>query len=642
MTDVAYDPLRYSQAGEQSIDRLFTGVANRRAGRALQQGNYQQAAGALFGNGDIQGGLGVQNLQAQQQAAQKAQETEQLARQVAFTRQATTTLRRAMNEGADPVAAFDSFAPAFSQLGIDPQTQATYRQALMANPTGFLDTVEQATAQQERQLEIVNLGGGNATVIDQATGQEVNRISAPRPDYTIGTTRFSGETNEPIAQGYVAPEYIQQDPTKNLLEVAPGVAPSTMGGGGTDVVSAMIPITLQSESQNQDFDAQGNVLTSPAGAQGRMQVMPGTNVSPGYGVTPARDGSLEERARVGRDYLAAMMRTYGNDPAKAWAAYNWGPGNLDRAIQQNGDNWFQAAPAETQQYVRQNLAALSGGAPQAGGAPRQAGPRVVAAAQQPSNQGGSILTPQEVAAAGLNPNGVYQRSSTGQISVLQAAPGAGRQGNPTEAQNKDSFNANRMSDAGQIVSSLERNNFDFGRAQAGGQFTEDYRRYNAAALEWADSLLRLTTGAAATRDEVESARRSYFPVFGDSPAVRQQKAQRRAQVERDALARGEGGRSDRTPNSPQAPGATGGRQTRTNAPGLPFNITPQQLQFRQQLVQGGQANVRAPRGDRQNPIYVNPADEATSYGNIRPGSWFVAPDGSVLQKPPSDTRRRRR
>jgi len=605
MSDVAYDPLRYARAGEESVDRAFTQVANRRAGQALQSGNYQQAAGALFGNGDIQGGVGVQNLQAQQQAAQKAQETEQLAQQVAFTRQATTTLRRAMNEGADPVAAFDSFAPAFSQLGIDPQTQATYRQALMANPTGFLDTVEQATAQQERQLEIVNRGGGNVTVFDKGTGEIVNDITAPRPDYTIGTTRFSGETNEPVAQGYVAPEYIQQDPNRNLLEVSPGVAPGSTGNGsGADPVSVLqsiIPgVSFNSGLRTPEQNAAAGGSPNSFHLRGRA-----VDIPPQQGTTPAQ--------------LRAQLESQGVRVAE---------------LIDEGDHWHIAWEGE--------VTAPNFGR---GEAPRS-GPRLVSAAQAGGsgggNRGGSILSPEEVQAAGLNPNGVYQRSSTGQISVLQAAPGAGRQGNPTEAQNKDSFNANRMSDAGQIVGSLERNNFDFGRAQAGGQFTEDYRRYNAAALEWADSLLRLTTGAAATRDEVESARRSYFPVFGDSPAVRQQKAQRRAQVERDALARGEGGRSDRTPNSLQAPGATGGRRTNTNAPGLPFNITPQQLQFRQQIVQGGQANVRAPRGDRQNPIYVNPADEATSYGNIRPGSWFVAPDGSVLQKPPSDTRRRRR
>jgi soluble lytic murein transglycosylase len=120
----------------------------------------------------------------------------------------------------------------------------------------------------------------------------------------------------------------------------------------------MIPITLRSESGNRDYGRNGRVLTSRRGARGRMQVMPGTERDPGYGVTPARNGSMEELARVGRDYLAAMMRRYGNDPAKAWAAYNGGPGRLDRAIARGGANWLRYMPEETRDYVRNNVASL--------------------------------------------------------------------------------------------------------------------------------------------------------------------------------------------------------------------------------------------------------------------------------------------
>lgn len=122
----------------------------------------------------------------------------------------------------------------------------------------------------------------------------------------------------------------------------------------------MVEITGFAESGNRERDANGNLITSPAGAQGKMQVMPGTNLDPGFGVTPARDGSDAERTRVGRDYLAAMLRRYGGDPAKAWAAYNWGPGNLDRALEKYGANWLRHAPAETQKYVKANVAKLGG------------------------------------------------------------------------------------------------------------------------------------------------------------------------------------------------------------------------------------------------------------------------------------------
>lgn len=122
----------------------------------------------------------------------------------------------------------------------------------------------------------------------------------------------------------------------------------------------MVEITGFAESGNRERDAKGNLITSPAGAQGKMQVMPGTNVDPGFGVRPAQDGSDAERTRVGRDYLAAMMRRYGNDPAKAWAAYNAGPGRLDSAMKRHGADWLANMPAETQAYVRGNVGKLGG------------------------------------------------------------------------------------------------------------------------------------------------------------------------------------------------------------------------------------------------------------------------------------------
>lgn len=139
-----------------------------------------------------------------------------------------------------------------------------------------------------------------------------------------------------------------------------------------EVLPRMLSITAMSESRNRERDGQGRLVTSPKGAQGKMQVMPGTNLDPGFGVKPAADGSDAERTRVGRDYLAAMMKRYGNDPAKAWAAYNWGPGALDEAIQKHGSNWLANAPKETRDYVSRNIAALGGNQ---GGAAVQQAPR---------------------------------------------------------------------------------------------------------------------------------------------------------------------------------------------------------------------------------------------------------------------------
>lgn len=147
-----------------------------------------------------------------------------------------------------------------------------------------------------------------------------------------------------------------------VASVAPGLNP----GGFT----RMAGITAQSESGNQDRNPDGSVVTSPKGAQGSMQVMPGTALDPGFGVKPAQagpDGTVSdaERARVGRDYLAAMVQRYSGDPAKAWAAYNDGPGNVDKAVaaaaKPGAPQWLSQLPAETQAYVTGNMRQFQSG-----------------------------------------------------------------------------------------------------------------------------------------------------------------------------------------------------------------------------------------------------------------------------------------
>lgn len=94
---------------------------------------------------------------------------------------------------------------------------------------------------------------------------------------------------------------------------------------------------------------------SPKGARGVMQLMPGTMSDPGFGVTPMAErikaGMSEEEANraTGQEYLDAMYQRYG-DTEIALAAYNWGPGNVDKWLKSGADP--KKLPAETRKYIR--------------------------------------------------------------------------------------------------------------------------------------------------------------------------------------------------------------------------------------------------------------------------------------------------
>ena len=159
--------------------------------------------------------------------------------------------------------------------------------------------------------------------------------------------------------------------TKEMdLRVGTSAATDAMGRWAPKIVPGdmdrLTNIVMGIESAGRRYDASGKLIEGPATkygtAKGEMQVLDGTNRDPGYGVKPAADDSPEERARVGRDYLAAMVREYDGDVSKALAAYNWGPGNLDKAVKEHGPNWLQAAPEETRSYVERGVREFGAGA----------------------------------------------------------------------------------------------------------------------------------------------------------------------------------------------------------------------------------------------------------------------------------------
>ena len=111
---------------------------------------------------------------------------------------------------------------------------------------------------------------------------------------------------------------------------------------------------LKAESQLRHYDANGELIRSNKGAAGVSQVMPKTGDTPGYGVKPLQSETEDEYRRFGFDYMTAMNQKYKGDIRKALAAYNYGPGNVDKIITQArraGANWETRLPKETRDYL---------------------------------------------------------------------------------------------------------------------------------------------------------------------------------------------------------------------------------------------------------------------------------------------------
>lgn len=141
----------------------------------------------------------------------------------------------------------------------------------------------------------------------------------------------------------------QKQPTSDSKSLGDGLTLDTVFEG-----------LKQAESGGTHIDAKtGKLVTSPAGAEGITQLMPKTAERPGYGIKPVQDKSEGEYLRVGKEYLAAMYKKYG-DWEMSLAAYNAGSGSVDAAkgkAERFGGSWkdYLPKPKETLTYLERVL-----------------------------------------------------------------------------------------------------------------------------------------------------------------------------------------------------------------------------------------------------------------------------------------------
>jgi soluble lytic murein transglycosylase-like protein len=160
---------------------------------------------------------------------------------------------------------------------------------------------------------------------------------------------------QPLIKAYADAQSAQTQTARDAAEL-PGEQPSSMSsislpssplGSGKEwlepiiakassrygVETGLIKAVIKAES---NFNP---TAVSSAGARGLMQLMPGTARS--LGVNDSFDP--EQNVMAGTRFLRDLLDRYNGNMDSALAAYNWGPGNVDRRPER--------MPRETQDYL---------------------------------------------------------------------------------------------------------------------------------------------------------------------------------------------------------------------------------------------------------------------------------------------------
>ncbi len=178
-----------------------------------------------------------------------------------------------------------------------------------------------------------------ATRIEQITGAPVQLPGLPEATPEAGS--FAAMLQSQMAA--------QGSPVDSAAPNAPAMVPPAQidalvneNAQSQEVDPALIKAIIANES---GFNANA---TSNVGAQGLMQLMPGT--ASGLGVTDAYDPA--QNVAGGTKYIKGLLDRFNGDVRLAVAAYNAGPGAVEK---------YGGVPpyAETQNYVQNVLASYT-------------------------------------------------------------------------------------------------------------------------------------------------------------------------------------------------------------------------------------------------------------------------------------------
>lgn len=254
------------------------------------------------------------------------------------------------------------------------------------NPEAIDKAVRRIEAETYRQAQVLG---------KSAEWQEAQARKLTSNAHKVALMSALEQSDPGYADAYLK-KYSKQMDADDILQVRGHITKETdakvSGTAVGDVIGKLAPrfqtgdgerafnVALGTESNYQQFGKDGKPLTSPKGAIGIAQVMPGTAPEAAklaglpwdenrYKTDPAYNKA------IGLAYFQKQLQETGGDVQKAWAAYNAGPGRLQEGIKKAEKNnalakndpsigvktWLDFMPKETQDYVAKNSKAYEAG-----------------------------------------------------------------------------------------------------------------------------------------------------------------------------------------------------------------------------------------------------------------------------------------